>query len=81
MTKNVNVKYDTKRTSPAVLLSALNSAGLQASLGKRETKSGTLPTPIQCQNPYLMISTRSRSDGANPSNTASKLTLMRFHDV
>eukprot|EP00210_Caulerpa_lentillifera_P001853 g1782.t1 len=36
VTKNVHVKHDAQQTSPAVLLSALNGAGLQASLKKRE---------------------------------------------
>jgi len=40
VTKNVHVKHDAQRTSPAVLLSALSGAGLQASLGKREANEG-----------------------------------------
>eukprot|EP00210_Caulerpa_lentillifera_P009390 g8952.t1 len=39
VTKNVRVKHDAQRVSPALLLSALNGAGLQASLGKREATS------------------------------------------
>ena len=40
MTKMVRITHDPAKVSPAVLVSALNGAGLQAKLGKRESSSG-----------------------------------------
>lgn len=59
VTKNVHVKHDAQRTSPAVLLAALNGAGLQASLGKREANEGknNLSVCFKCQEPNSMMYT------------------------